>query len=113
MCTIISAVLGLGIVPKCTLTGSVKTFSYGNSSYCMVYKGKKGQNEAMDECTRMNAQLPLPKSKGEADRFIDITGGSYTWIGIRDLTRGKVKENWKDAEGNAIGNSYVNLRVKT
>ena len=74
--------------------------------------GKKGQNAAMDECKSLNAKLPLPKSKGEADEFRKITGSDKTWIGIKDLTKGGVPANWKDVEGNPIGNAYVNLRVK-
>ena len=77
----------------------------------MVYMGKKGQNAAMDECKNLNAQLPLPKSKGELDEFIKIVGKDRIWIGIRDLTKSGVKANWKDVEGNTIGNAYVNLRV--
>ena len=103
------------MVPKCTLTdspnGSVKTISSSTSSYCMVYKGKKGQTEAMDECKTLNAQLPLPKSKKEADDFRKITGDTWVWMGIRDLTKSGDKSKWKDAEGNFIGSRYVNLRV--
>ena len=78
----------------------------------MVFMGKKGQNAAMDECKSLNAKLPLPKNKEEADEFRKITGSDKTWIGIKDLTRGGVKASWKDVEGNPIGNAYVNLRVK-
>ena len=74
----------------------------------MVYKGKKGQNTAMDECKRLNAKLPLPKSEGEADEFRKITGTDSTWIGIRDLYKSGDKSKWKDVEGNPIGNAYVN-----
>ena len=80
----------------------------------MVYKGKKGQNEAMDECKTLNAQLPLPKSKSEADEFIKtmgLTANDYVWIGIRDLTKSGDQSQWKDVEGNFIGSRYVNLRV--
>ena len=77
----------------------------------MAYKGRKGQNKAMAECRTLNATLPLPKNKGEADKLKKITGFVSFWLGIKDVTRGKVKANWKDVEGNAIGNSYVNLRV--
>ena len=85
----------------------------------MVYMGRKGQNLAMYECKMLNATLPLPKSKGEADAFRKITGtnpGNSTWtdnvwMGIRDLTKSKDKTKWKDVEGNPLGNSYVNLRV--
>ena len=79
----------------------------------MVYMGKKGQNEAMDECKGLNAQLPLPKSKAEVSEFRKIIRG-YAWIGIRDLTKSGLKNwraNWKDVEGNPIGDAHVNLRV--
>ena len=77
----------------------------------MISAGYKKQNEAMDYCKNINAKLPLPKSQGEFNEFNKITGGFTVWIGIRDLTRGGVKANWKDAEGNPIGNAYVNSRV--
>ena len=85
----------------------------------MVYMGRKSQNLAMHECKMLNATLPLPKNKGEADEFRKITGtnsGNSTWtdnvwMGIRDLTKSKDKTKWKDVEGNPLGNSYVNLRV--
>ena len=91
-----------------------------NSSYCIVYMGRKGQNAAMDECKTLNAQLPLPKSRGEADKFrtiiwpvIKITGNEIPiWIGIKDSTKSGSKSNWKDAEGNSVGKRFVNLRVK-
>ena len=109
--------LGLGLVQKCTLTGSVKTVSYGNRSYCLVFKGLKGQNAAMDECKKLNARLPLPKSKGEADEFRKVTKTVKTqyyrvWIGIRDLLFTGVRSEWKDVEGNVIGSAYVNFRVR-
>ena len=114
--------LGLGIVTNCTLTGSpgskhplltgsVKTVAYGNTRYCMVFKGFKGQNAAMLECKTLNANLPLPKSEGEANEFRKITRIFPTWIGIRDLTKSGVKLKWKDVEGNPVGYAYVNLRV--
>ena len=65
----------------------------------------------MDECKALDAQLPLPKSKGEADAFRKITGTDNTWMGIRDLTKSKTQSQWKDAEGNPINSAYVNLRV--
>ena len=77
----------------------------------MVNKGKKGQNEAIDECKKLNAQLPLPKSKNEADKLREVTGTDNVWIGIRDLTKSGDESKWKDAEENFIGNRYVNLRV--
>ena len=78
----------------------------------MVNKGKKGQNEAIDECKKLNAQLPLPKSKNEADKFREVTGTDYVWIGIKDLTKSGIHSEWKDAGDYLIGSRYVNLRVK-
>ena len=77
----------------------------------MAYKGERSQNRAMDECKKLNAKLPLPKSEGEANEFRKITGTDSTWIGIRDLTKSGNKSKWKDVEGNPIRNAYVNLRV--
>ena len=80
----------------------------------MVYMGKNEHNAAMDKCKMLNAQLPLPKSKGEADEFRkitgSITGSGNTWIGIKD-SNFSGKANWTDVEGIPIGNRYVNLRV--
>ena len=78
----------------------------------MVYKGEKRQKVAMEECKALNAQLPIPKSKGELDKFVKIAGaGNSVWLGIRDFTESGVKSKWKDVEGNNIGNAYVNSRV--
>ena len=77
----------------------------------MVYKGEKGQNAAMDECKDLNAQLPLPKNKGELDEFRKITGTKRVWIGIRDFAESGVKSKWTDVNGNFIESAYVNLRV--
>ena len=77
----------------------------------MAYKGKKSHNVAMNTCKKLNAKLPLPKSKEEANLFRMTTGltiGNPIWIGIRDPTKGGIKENWKDVEGNPIGSAYVN-----
>ena len=105
------ATIGLGVLKSCTLPGSVKIVRHSRRSYCMVYKGEKGQNAAMDECKDLNAQLPLPKNKNEADEFRKITGTDFFWIGIRDLTKSGDPSKWKDVEGNTIGNAYINLRV--
>ena len=74
----------------------------------MVNQGKKSHNVAMDTCKKLNAKLPLPKNKEEVDSFRFLTGSLHVWIGIRDLTKGGIKENWKDVEGNPIGSAYVN-----
>ena len=78
----------------------------------MVNHGAKRQNEAIDFCKKMNAGLPLPKSKGEVKEFLKFTGWHNVWIGITDVTKSGNMAAWKDLEGNPIGNRYVNLRVK-
>ena len=99
------------------LTGTVQKMNEGNRSYCMAYKGRKSHNVAMETCKKLNAKLPLPKSKEEAESFRKITEvgakslfDKNVWIGIRDLTKSGVKENWKDVEGNPIGSAYVNQK---
>ena len=68
---------------------------------------------AIDFCKKMNAGLPLPKSKEETAEFLKITGSQRVWIGLTDVTKSKDIAAWKDIEGNPIGNRYVNLRVIT
>ena len=78
----------------------------------MANYGKMNQDKAIGFCKLSNAGLPLPKSKGEVDEFLKITGCQNVWIGLTDSTQSGNKEAWKDLEGNPIGNRYVNLRVK-
>ena len=101
----------LDVVQNCTLTGSIKTLTYDGITYCMVNHGKKSQNAAIEFCKKINAGLPLPKSKGEVDEFLKITGSGYVWIGITDSTQSGNMAAWKDLDGNPIGSRYVNLRV--
>ena len=103
-------VSGLGVVPMCTLTGSVKTFTYDDNTYCMVDHGVKFQDAAIEFCKKMNAGLPLPKSKGEITEYLKITGSERVWMGLTDVTNSGNMAAWKDLEGNPIGNHYVNLR---
>ena len=77
----------------------------------MVDHGRKSQDGAIDFCKKLNAGLPLPKSKGELTEFLKITGFFSVWIGLTDSTNSGNKASWKDLEGNPIGNRYVNLRV--
>ena len=84
----------------------------------MAKYGQKKQNAAINFCKKMNAGLPLPKSKGEVIEFLKITGGGcctdkYTWIGLTDSTKSGYKSAWLDIEGNPVGSHYVNLRVIT
>ena len=77
----------------------------------MVNRGKKSQDAAIDFCKKLNAGLPLPKSKGETEKYLKITGSENVWIGLTDVTKSGNMAAWKDLEGNPIGNRYVNLRV--
>ena len=103
----------VGVVSQCTLTGSIKKLTYDCNSYCMVNHGKKHQEAAIDFCKKMNARLPLPKSEGEATKFLKITGSEKVWIGITDSKKSGKMAEWIDIEGNQVGHSYVNLRVLT
>ena len=78
----------------------------------MVNHGKKNQDAAIEFCKKMNAGLPLPKSKGEAAEYLKITGSEHVWMGLTDVTKSGNMAAWKDLDGNPIGNRYVNLRVK-
>ena len=95
------------------MTGSIQKLTYDGNSYCMVNHGLKDQNAAIEFCKKMNAGLPLPKSKGETTEFLKITGSENVWIGLTDSTKSGNMAAWKDIEGNPIGSRYVNLRVKT
>ena len=101
----------LGVVPQCTLTGSIKTLTHDGNTYCMVNHGKKHQDAAIDFCKKMNAGLPLPKSKEETTEYLKITGSEYVWIGLTDSTKSGDMAAWKDLDGNPIGTRFVNLRV--
>ena len=90
----------LGVVQQCTLTGSIKKIAYDGKTYCMVYHGRKSQDEAITFCKKLNAGLPLPKNKGEEDEFLKITGSHLAfWIGLTDSTQSGNKAAWKDLEG--------------
>ena len=77
----------------------------------MTNLGKKGQDEAIDSCKKMNAGLPLPKSKNETAEYLKITGSENVWIGLTDSTQSGDMAAWNDIEGNPIGTRFVNLRV--
>ena len=77
----------------------------------MINLGTKEQNEAIDSCKKMNAGLPLPRSKNETAEYIKITGNENVWIGLTDITKSGNVAAWKDLNGKPIGNRYVNLRV--
>ena len=102
----------LGVVQQCTIsTGYVRKLTYDGNAYCMTNLGKKRQDEAIDSCKKMNAGLPLPKSKNETAEYLKITGSEYVWIGLTDSTKSGDMAAWKDLDGNPIGTRFVNLRV--
>ena len=102
----------LGVVQQCTIsTGYVRKLTYDGNAYCMTNLGKKGQDEAIDSCKKLNAGLPLPKSKNETAEYLKRTGSQNVWIGLTDSTQSGDMAAWKDLDGDPIGNRYVNLRV--
>ena len=102
--------MGLGIVTKCTLTGVVKNINVDGRSYCVVDHGKKKHPEAFEFCKQLNARLPLPRNKKEADEFLKISGRTYTNVDARNPKRTSNKAEWVDAEGKPLGNRPVYLR---
>ena len=77
----------------------------------MINYGEKSQDEAIYLCKKLNAGLPLPKSKGETAEYLKITGFQSSWMGLTDSTKSGKMAAWRDLEGNLLGNHYVNLRV--
>ena len=100
--------LGLGIVTKCTLTGTVKNINVDGRSYCVVDLGNKKHSEAVELCKNLNAKLPLPRSKEEADQFLKISP-SWTHVDARNPKKTSNKTEWVDAEGKPLGNRAVYL----
>ena len=100
---------GLGFVAKCTLTGAVKNITVDGRSYCVVDHGKKKHPKALKFCKKLNARLPLPRNKQEADEFLKISP-SYTHVDARNPEKTTNKTKWVDAEGKPLGNRPVYLR---
>ena len=102
--------MGLGIVTKCSLTGDVRNINVGGRSYCVVDHGNKKHPEAVKFCKDLNARLPLPRNKQEADEFIKIGGPVYTNVDARNPKKTLNKALWVDAEGNPLLGRPVYLR---
>ena len=112
------------MLPKCTLTNNTQIIVssqldkekrlYDERVYCVEYVGKMLQVEGMEKCKTLQAKLPLPISAEEVNAFWNYMKVQFDeprlLIGIRDPGKTKIKNNWKDVEGNKA--SYVNLRVK-
>ena len=120
----------LGVVSKCTLNGSVKTTYVCEDNinlcgfYCIVDKGFDLHAEGMKKCRDLNARFPLPSNKNEIDALIKAfpmdsktSTSSHFHLDLRNPTNSETKPHkiggdyWVDAEGKAVGNKWVNLRV--
>ena len=99
----------LGIVPKCTLTGAVKDFNVGEHSYCVVDHGKMRHPVAFEFCKKLNARLPLPRNKQEADEFLKISS-AWTNVDARNPKKTVNYAEWVDAEDKPFGSRSVYLR---
>ena len=98
--------LGLGIVTKCTLTGTVKKINVDGRMYCISFHGNKKHSGAFELCKKLNARLPLPRNKQEADEFLRISP-SWTHVDARNPKKTSNKTEWVDAEGKPLGNRAV------
>ena len=99
----------LGVVSKCTLTGMVKNFNVLGRSYCVVDKGNYPYPVAFGICKVLNARLPLPRNKNEADEFLKISS-AWTHVDARNPKKTANKAEWIDAEGKPLGNRPVYAR---
>ena len=99
----------LGVVSKCTLTGTVKNINVDGRSYCVVDHGNKKHPDAVKFCKNLNARLPLPRNKQEADEFRKLSP-SWTNVDARNPKKTSNKADWIDAEGKPLGNRDVYLR---
>ena len=137
----------LGIVTKCTLPESlkrrgeskwhtVKNFTVDGRSYCVVDYGNPYRHyHAVHVCKNLNARLPLPRNKKEADEFLKISGGEYnqkyfnlkyfnipgtidefkglTHVDARNPKKTANKAEWVDAENKPLGDRPVYPRGHT
>ena len=119
---------GLGFVSKCTLQSVTKVqyTKVNGRSYCVVYRGLHEHSEAVKICKKLNARLPLPRNKAEANEFIKPRYSPWSglssmainlkeWIhaDARNPKKTKNKSEWIDAGDKELGNRAVYLRVIT
>ena len=100
----------LGVVANCTLTGAVKYINVNGRSYCVIYKGNYKHPTAVAVCKKLNARLPLPRNKNEANEYMKIGGKDWTNVDARNPKKTSNKTEWVDAEGKPLGNRLVYLR---
>ena len=91
------------------MIGSVKNINVDGRSYCVVDHGSKKHPDAVEFCKKLNARLPLPRTKAELDEFRKISP-SYTHVDARNPKKTSNKAEWVDAEGKPLGNRPVYLR---
>ena len=104
--------MGLGIVANCTLTGDVKNINIEGRSYCVVDHGNKKHPDAVEFCKKLNARLPLPRNKQEAEEFLNLNPWFDGWTNAdaRNPKKTSNKAEWVDAEGKPLGKRPVYLR---
>ena len=100
--------MDLGVVAWCTLIGDVRNINVDGRSYCVVDHGIKTHPEAFEFCKKLNARLPLPRTKQESEKFLDISD-SWTHVDARNPKKTSNKAEWVDAEGEPLGDRPVYL----
>ena len=65
----------------------------------------------MEFCKKLNARLPLPRTKLEADEFRKISP-SFTHVDARNPHKTADKTKWIDVEGKLLGDRPVYARIK-
>ena len=88
------------------MIGTVKSFDIENYSYCVAEYGNKRHQEALEFCKKMNARLPLPRNKLEADKFLEISP-SFTHVDARNFYKTANKTDWLNAESKRLENRPV------
>ena len=91
------------------MTGSVQNINVDGRSYCVVDHGKRKHLEAVEWCKKLNARLPLPRTKAELDEFRKISP-SWTNVDGRNPKKTANRSEWIDAEGKPLGSRPVYQR---
>ena len=85
----------------------VKNIYVGGRSYCVVDKGNHKHPNAVELCKKLNARLPLPRNREEADEFVKISGKTWTNVGAMNPKKTANKAEWVDAENKPLGDRPV------
>ena len=92
------------------MTGFVKNIYVNGRLYCVADHGRMKHPEAFEFCKKLNARLPLPRNKQEADEFIKIGGKTDTNVDARNPKKTSNRAEWVDAEDKPLGIRPVYLR---